>query len=48
MNKTRRGPQKRAGSFKEEKNVLPWSGIETRFLGCSALSLVNNSEVTGL
>jgi hypothetical protein len=31
-----------------KKKLLPWKVIETRFLGCSAHSLVKNSGVTAL
>jgi len=47
MNRTLRGHQNMDGSFEEEKNLLPWSGIETH-LDYSAPILVNNSGVIGL
>lgn len=34
------GPQSQYGRFEEEKHRLPLSGIEPRFLGCLAHSLV--------
>jgi len=42
------GPRTGLEVSKKKKNLLPWSGIETRLLGCSVHSLAKNSGVTGL